>query len=738
MALKRCVTSEEYAAIKAKEKEISNLLKGGAASKASLPQLAEKQNEVNTQIEQVKVEAKKKYVEYTLTGFLPIALPSKSYKRINLPEIWDDKKKKWTSPWLGPTILIQREQTVTGAGLSVYLEKYGTYRRRILNGLATVESNGVSTPTGDNDWPYVVDADGDPTLKIRWTILIEDENVEKDLQEEVDKLIKAKESHPTFNTLAAEIEADFAEFVPEITATIAKLREEYGIPIPPVQTAPVAAAAYGDIGANSNIAGLSNALDNISAIASIANNPGAALAGIAANAFANTVGGVIGNVVGGLVGGTGVNIQDPQNLLTGTVGNIVGGITGGLAGAVTGALPGAGDLIAGLQADNPSSFVSSIPVSELDICKAIPKKKITKTPTGEKIVEDLPPQPKEPTAEQSQQPSIKQEETIVETKETPVSTTTPEAVIVDDKTNEPKPVTRSLAEIETELNTIVNKLIEIYFKSITGLAGSVTLTLKDDYSDIPIEAYFSKSSSFKFLFANFDKQKYKVIKKKFRDYRNEEEGIKKKTGLLSYPLEKQLEFAEDAGITEDEEELWKEFHRVKLELERVRRESTLFRETVDYYMHLLGTTTKQGKISVFGDIGMPLDFKLTDEGFDLKNPTKFIGTASDPDFDPENGGGGYDRFPGCPEGDIKRYMINQYQVNHGRANSFILDTQYGLPYKAIMSAERAAYYFGIMLPDAMLYLQQNKQVFLEFAQIVDTGRVDILPSPSRWKDIAGG
>ena len=721
MALKRCVTSEEYAAIKAKEKEISNLLKGGAASKDNLPQLVTKQEEVNTQIEQVKVEAKKKYVEYTLTGFLPIALPSKSYKRINLPEIWDDKKKKWTSPWLGPTILIQREQTVTGAGLSVYLEKYGTYRRRILNGLATVESNGVSTPTGDNDWPYVVDAEGDPTLKIRWTILIEDENVEKDLQEEVDKLIKAKESHPTFNKLAAEIEADFAEYVPEITATIAKLREEYRIPIPPIQTAPAAAAA-GNIGANPNITGLSNALDSISTIASIANNPGAALAGIAANALADTVGGVIGNVVGGLVGGTGVNIQDPQNLLT------------GLAGAVTGALPSPGDLISGLQEQNPTSFTSPIPVSELDICKAIPKKKITKTPTGEKIAEDLPPQPKEPSSEQSQQSSIKQEETIVETKETPVSTTTPEAIIVDDKTNEPAPVTRSLDEIENELRNIVKKLVEIYYESLTGPAGSLTLAL-DDYSDIPTEVYFSKARSYDWLYETFDKEKYKVVLNKFKKYRNEEEGIKKRTGLKSYPLEKQLEFAEDAGITEDEVELWVEFYRVKLELERIFKESTLYRKTVDYYMHLLGTSTNQGKISVFGDVGMPLEHKLTKEGFDLKNPTRFIGTASDPDFDPENGGGGYDRFPGCPEGKLKYYMINTYQVNHGKTNSFITDVQYGLPYKVIMSPERAAYFFGIMLPDALLYLQQNKQVFLEFAQIVDTGRVDIIPSASDWKDI---
>lgn len=729
MALKRCVTSEELAAIKAKEKEISNLVKGGAASKANLTQIAEKQTEVNTQIEQVKVEAKKKYVEYTLTGFLPIALPSKSYKTINTAEIWDDKKKKWTSPWFGPTIFIQREQTITGAGLSVYLEKYGTYRRRILNGLATVESNGVSTPTGDNDWPYVVDADGDPTLKIRWTILIEDENVEKDLQEEVDKLIKAKENHPTFNTLAAEIEADFAEYVPEITATIAKLREEYGIPVPPVQTAPTSAAAYSDIGANPNIEGLSNALDSISAIAAIASNPGAAIAGIAANAFANTVGGVIGNITGS----ANANIQDPQNLLTGTVGDIVGGITGGLAGAASGVLPGAGDLIAGIQADNPSSFVSSIPISELDICKAIPKKKITKTPTGEKIAEDLPPQPKEPTAEQSQQPSIKQEETIVKTKEQPVETVKPEAAVVDPVTEEVKPITRSLDKIEEDIIAVNKLIISKFVNSLTGPFGNISLELPKQYPNFEAKNLLSSKKMRQFYKDEFrSKEQYKVMKSKLKEYRNADEGIKRGISILN--TQHVREYGLDAGLSQDDLDFYERFISANLEDERIGFEILFYYRIIGHYISVLADDPGRGVIAVFGDIKMP-ENKIFDTGYELQNPTKFIGTPTEPYL----GNDGLNLRSGVwretPEGMSESFLKNYFEYK--KTHAWIFTDTYGPPETVTtMSSIRAANFFGILIPEAMLIVQQHHDLYRELKAATDLQTFDILPSTSKWYDIA--
>lgn len=690
MAKKRCVTSVELEEIKKKEKELANLVKGGAATKANLAKMTETTTEVNTKINEVKVEAKKRYVEYTLTGFLPIALPSKSYKRINTPEIWDEKKKKWTSPWLGPTILIQKEATITGEGYSVYLEKYNTYRRRILNGLATVESNGVSTPTRDRDWPYVVDADGDPALKIRWTILIEDTDPKKSLQEELQKLIDSKNNPKQFNSLAKEIIDTFAEFVPEVEATVQKLREEYKIKeLPPAPTPQNLNNNLSVPGAN-NLSGLTdglnNALNALNTVSNIVNNP--------ANAIANIAAGVLSNL----------SITDPQNL------------------------------IPNIQAQDPFAFKSPTPVSQLDLCEVFPEDTEVTTRGGKKEVEAKPPQVKEPTSEQSNTTSIQTEETIVKTKEQPVETVKPEAAVVDPVSKEVKPVSRSLDKIEEDIRAANKLIVSKFVNSLTGPFGNISLELPKQYPNFEARNYLESKKMRQFFKDEFrSKEQYKVMRSTLKEYRNTDEGIKRGISILD--TQKVREYGLDAGLSQDDLDFFERFISAELEQEQIDNEIQFYYSVIGHYISSLSDRSSRGVIAVFGDIKMP-ENKILDTGYELQTPTKFIGTPSDPRLG-NNGTELVDDWSwrDTPEGRSENYMKNYFEYKKTRAWIFT-DTYGPSATIATMSSMRAANFFGILLPEAMLIAQQNHELYLEYKAATDSQRFDILPSTSDWYEIA--
>jgi len=688
MAKKRCVTSVELEEIKKKEKELANLVKGGAATKANLAKMTETTTEVNTKINNVKVEAKKRYVEYTLTGILPIALPSKSYKRINSPEIWDEKKKKWTSPWLGPTFLFSKQSTIVGND-AVYLQKYGSYRRAILNGLATLESNGIETPNDDTDWPYLVETEGN-RIRVRWTILIEDTDPKKSLQEELQKLIDSKENPKQFNSLAKEIIDTFLEFVPEVEATAQKLREEYGIQEPPPTPQVANNNAFSELGTNTNIGGLTDALNALDAINTFAKDPASAISNIAAGALSEFT--------------SGINLTDPASL------------------------------IPNLQAQDPLAFTSTTPISQLDLCEVFPEDTEVTTRGGKKEVEAKPPQVKEPTSEQSNTTSIETEETIVKPKEQPIETIKPEAAVVDPVSKEVKPITRSLDKIEEDIIASNKLIVSKFVDSLTGPFGNISLELPKQYPNFEARNYLESKKMRKFYKDEFrSKEQYKVMKSTLKEYRNTDEGIKRGISILD--TQKVREYGFDAGLSQDDLDFYERFISANLEQEQIDNEIQFYYSVIGHYITVLADSSSRGVIAVFGDIKMP-ENKILDTGYELQTPTKYIGTPTDPRLG-NNGAELVDDWSWrtTPEGRSENYMKNYFEFKKTRA--WIYTDTYG-PSATIptMSSIRAANFFGILIPEAMLIAQQHHDLYLEYKAATDNQRFDILPSTRDWYDIA--
>lgn len=717
MAKKRCVTNEQFEEIKKKEKELKNKVKGGQASKAFLTEMAEDTTSITEQVTEVKKEAKKKWVEITLTGVLPILVPSKSYKLINTPEIFDEKKKKFTNPWLGPTIFLQGEGTITGnyAEGGPYLQKYNSYRTAILNGLPTLESNGFDTPTNDKDQKYIVGSEGE-RVRIRWTILIEDENVEKDLQEEMDKLIKSKDDHPGFNTLANEIIEDFAEFIPEVEATIAKLRQEYGIakppPAPPVSSVP-ATNVPGVPGINA-LPGIGEDLASIadaaSLVSSFASNPELAAA----------------NIIAGAIQNQGISTPDLS--------------LGGLIGAATGGINlSADDLVGQITAENPLAFTNTTPINAVDLCKVLPEKKITKVvtggkATGEKIPEDPPKQIKQASTEQTQTTSIVQEKTVDVPTESPVSTVAPEAAVVIPETKEVKPITKSYEELKTEIDEVLENIITVYIDSVIGPFGNMTLESPKDFPDFEKE-YFIDNSRETGLRAwkqrtFFKTDQYKRIRKLFKEYRNEDEGITKRKRLETRQV-RIFDFLDDIdGIEDGDEEFLRSFQKVELETDRVKNERDFFATLLSDYISRLADSG-MGKNSV-GDIPVMGDIKIPTHHMESKQyvfkPTKFIGTPSSsatkhPEYEWRN----------TPEGRFENQLYNKFTID--TAYAWIVPSSFGPPYTYLsLETTRATNFFSIVLSEAMLIAQENRELFVQYTQLTGESYPRLFPPHYDWKN----
>lgn len=614
--------------------------------------------------------------------------------------------------------------------------------------------------------------DGQLFKKIKVTYRIEDKNPPKNMHVELTKLQKLKNDPKAFNELKRNIDSDFGAVYEKIDDVTTKIADDFNIAIEkfndtlanPQTDSEKLAANILNQALSGNFSGAISSAINASKQSplGITNNflqTGVLPAGlttppnkrvltrIARSTNSDTVEildedativkvSVVKpgtNFFGGTISPNQYNYDTDENILTVTSGLIYPKIK------VTYTIE------EDIEAITPAS--QTLPDDPLDVCKDVPNievKKVTETITNARtkikeiktvtVKKDKAKQAIQPGVKAEPQPSIKEEETVIVKTEQPVQESKPEAAIVDPVSNEVKPVTRSIQAIEEELFEFNKKIVSKFVDSLTGIFGDLSLNIPKQYPDFSAEYYLENKKVRQFFKDEFrSKDQYKVMRSKLKEYRDPDEGIKKGISILD--TQKVREYGFDAGLTQDDLDFYERFLSAELEREQIDNEKQFYYSILSHYITVLADSSSRGVIAVFGDIKMPQN-KILDTGYELQNPTKYIGTSNNPRL----GNNGLElvdawNWRTCPEGRSENYLKNYFEFKKTRAWIFT-DTYGPSATVATMSAVRAANFFGILLPEAMLIAQQHHDLFLEYKAATDLQIFDILPSTSDWNDFA--